>query len=484
MDVEQHEHQEEYHRSLEATLTGFLDLLTRHRVEREQSLRQAPAQRDLIDWLLTRQHHAEYQRRLMRLHPADIAFILEGLPGEDRLEVWGAVEPVRRGPILLELAEGVRDALIATMSQREIVAAVEHLESDEIAYLVPSLPEDAVAALLSSLDHRDRQQVREMLSFAEGTVGALMDIELVTVRDDVAIEVVLRYLRRHEELPEPFDQVFVVDRKGMLAGVLRLNDLLTEDPDCPVAEIMQRDPLTFSTHDPVTEAVGVFERYDLVSAPVVNIHGKLAGVLHFAAVMDFISEHADSQQLKQVGLDEDEDLFAPVVRSARNRWPWLAVNLMTALIASRVIGVFEATIEQQVALATLMPVVASVGGNTGNQTVALVIRGLALGQIVTSSLWIVVRRELAIATVNGLMWGCVVAVAAMLFYRQPLLSMVMGLAMCANLMIGALAGVFIPLGLERMGRDPVHGSSVLLTFVTDAMGFLLLLGLAAWWMFT
>lgn len=478
MEAEQHE---QYHRSLEATLGELLDLLARHRLERELSLRQAPDQRELVDSLLGRQHHAEYQRRLARMHPADIAFVLERLPVEERVQVWTAVEPARRGGVLLELADGVREGLIATMPQREIVDAAEHLESDEIAYLVPSLPQDAVAALLSSLDQRDRQKVREMLAFPEGTVGALMDIEFVTVRDDVVIEVVLRYLRRHEELPDPFDQVFVVDREGVLAGVLRLKDLLTHDPDCPVAEVMQRDPLAFTTHDPVTEAVDVFERYDLVSAPVVNLHGKLAGVLHFAAVMDFISAQAESQQLKQVGLDEDTDLFAPAVQSARNRWPWLGINLLTALVASRVIGAFEATIEQQVALAALMPVVASIGGNTGNQTVALVIRGLALGQIIASSLWIVVRRELAIAAVNGLLWGCVVAGAAALFYRQPLLSLVMGLAVCANLLIGALAGVFIPLALERLGRDPVLGSSVLLTFVTDAMGFLLLLGLAAWW---
>ena len=337
-----------------------------------------------------------------------------------------------------------------------------------------------MAALLSSLDQRERHKVREMLAFPEGTVGALMDIEMVTVRDDVVIEVVLRYLRRHQELPDPFDQVFVVDRDGVLVGILRLKDLLTHDPDRPVAEVMLREPLTFSTHDPASDAVGVFERYDLVSAPVVNLHQRLTGVLHFAAVMDFISEQAESQQLKQVGLTEDEDLFAPVMDSARNRWPWLGLNLLTALVASRVIGAFEATIQQQVALAALMPVVASIGGNTGNQTVALMIRGMALEQIVASSLWVVVRKELSIALVNGLLWGSVVALAALLFYREPALSLVMGSAVAVNLLIASLAGVFIPLALEQTGRDPVLGSSVLLTFVTDAMGFLVFLGLAAW----
>ncbi|HQY70309.1 MAG TPA: magnesium transporter [Pseudomonadales bacterium] len=477
MDQQQ---REQYHRSLEATLVETLELLEKHRLERELSLRQASGQRELVDALLARQHKGEFQRRLARMHPADIAFVLERLPTDDRLELWALVDAERRGGVLLELADGVRDSLIAAMPQREIVDAAEHLETDEIAYLVPSLPQETVAALLSSLDQRERHKVREMLAFPEGTVGALMDIEMVTVRDDVVIEVVLRYLRRHEELPDPFDQVFVVDRDGVLVGILRLKDLLTHDPDRPVAEVMLREPLTFSTHDPASDAVGVFERYDLVSVPVVNLHQRLTGVLHFAAVMDFISEQAESQQLKQVGLTEDEDLFAPVMDSARNRWPWLGLNLLTALVASRVIGAFEATIQQQVALAALMPVVASIGGNTGNQTVALVIRGMALEQIVASSLWVVVRKELAIALVNGLLWGSVVALAALLFYRQPALSLVMGSAVAVNLLIASLAGVFIPLALKQTGRDPVLGSSVLLTFVTDAMGFLVFLGLAAW----
>lgn len=477
MDQQQ---REQYHRSLEATLVETLDLLEKHRLERELSLRQASGQRELVDALLARQHKGEFQRRLARMHPADIAFVLERLPTDDRLELWALVDAERRGGVLLELADGVRDSLIAAMPQREIVDAAEHLETDEIAYLVPSLPQDTVVALLSSLDQRERHKVREMLAFPEGTVGALMDIEMVTVRDDVVIEVVLRYLRRHEELPDPFDQVFVVDRDGVLVGILRLKDLLTHDPDRPVAEVMLREPLTFTTHDPASDAVGVFERYDLVSVPVVNLHHRLTGVLHFAAVMDFMSEQAESQQLKQVGLTEDEDLFAPVMDSARNRWPWLGLNLLTALVASRVIGAFEATIQQQVALAALMPVVASIGGNTGNQTVALVIRGMALEQIVASSLWVVVRKELAIALVNGLLWGSVVALAALLFYRQPALSLVMGSAVAVNLLIASLAGVFIPLALKQTGRDPVLGSSVLLTFVTDAMGFLVFLGLAAW----
>ena len=476
------QHVELYQRSLEATLEEIISLFGKQQLEREISLRQTPGEGGLVGSLLERQHRGELERRITRLHPADIAFVLERLPQEDeRQALWSVVPPERRGGVLLELAEGVRDSLVAMIPQADIVAATAQLESDEIAWLVPSLPKDAVAAVMSQLDQRDRHQVREMLSFPEGTVGALMDFEMVTVRDDIDVEVVLRYLRRHRELPEPFDQVFVVDKEGVLVGVLRLRDLLTNDPDTPVGEIMLRDALVFSTHDPADEAVKAFERYDLVSAPVVNLHRRLAGVLHFAEVMDLISDKAENQQLIQVGLSEDEDLFGPVRQSATHRWPWLGLNLITALIASRVIGAFEATIQQQVALAALMPIVASLGGNTGNQTVALVIRGIALEQISTGSLWVVVRKELAIAAINGFVWGSVVALAALAFYGQPMLSTVMGVAIAANLLIAALAGVFIPLGLNALGRDPVHGSSVLLTFVTDSMGFLLFLGLAALW---
>ena len=439
------QHVELYQRSLEATLEEILAILDKQQLERDVSLRQSQGQGELVGALLARQHRGELERRTVRMHPADIAFVLERLPEEQEREaLWEVIPATRRGGVLLELADGVRESLVAGMPQQEIVEAAAHLESDEIAWLVPSLPKDAVAAVMSQLDQRDRSQVREVLSFPEGTVGALMDFDMVTVRDDVDVEVVLRYLRRHKELPEPFDQVFVVDHDAVLVGVLRLRDLLTNDPDTTVSEIMVRDALVFSTHDPADEAVRAFERYDLVSAPVVNLHRRLAGVLHFAEVMDLISEKAENQPLKQVGLNEDEDLFAPVLQSATHRWPWLGLNLLTALIASRVIGAFEATIQQQVALAALMPIVASIGGNTGNQTVALMIRGIALEQISSSNLGVVVRKEMSIAGVNGAMWGSVVAIAAFLFYGQIMLSLIMGFAVAANLLIASLAGVFIP----------------------------------------
>ncbi|MCC7410141.1 MAG: magnesium transporter [Gammaproteobacteria bacterium] len=470
---------EQHHRSLQAQLDEMVELLDKQALEREISLRQTGARQDLVEALVSRQQLAEVQRRLDRLHPADVAYVLERLPPERRRQIWTLVRPERRGAILIELADAVRDNLIALTAPGDLVLAAEHLDSDQIADLVPSLPADTVLAIMSTLDSRDRSQVREVLAFPEGTVGALMEFDMVTVREDVALDVVLRYLRRLGELPEVVDQLFVVDRIGEFKGILRLKDLLTHDPEHLVGEVMIREPLVFSTDDPARDAVAAFERYDLVSAPVVNLHERLTGVLRVDAVMDFMSEAAENERLRQVGLREDEDLFAPMWRSTRNRWPWLAINLLTAFVASRVIGVFEGTIERLVALATLMPIVASLGGNTGNQTIALVVRGLALDQINRANVLHVVGKEVGISIVNGLLWGAVVGLVTVFLYGKPGIGLVMALAVVLNLLIASVAGVFIPIVLHARGRDPVLGASVMLTFITDAMGFLIFLGLAA-----
>ncbi|MGE0386240.1 MAG: magnesium transporter [Gammaproteobacteria bacterium] len=467
-----------FHRNLQSTVDDIVELLDKQALVRDVSLKQAPDRTDLVETLVARQQFVQLQRRVERMHPADVAYVLERLALERRTELWTIVPAERRGAVLLELADAVRDQLVESMAPTDIVAAAEHLDSDQIADLVPSLPKDTVVALMSALDSQDRREVGEVLSYPPGSVGALMDLDVVTVREDVSLDVVLRYLRRRDDLPEPVDQIFVVDRGGELKGLLRLKDLLTNDPDRLVSELMVREPLVFTTDDPARDAVQAFERYDLVSAPVVTGHKKLTGVLRFDAVLDHISETAENELLKQVGLREDEDLFAPVWRSTRNRWPWLAVNLLTAFIASRVIGVFEGTIERIVALATLLPIVASLGGNTGNQTVALVIRAIALEQIGRANVLRVMGKELGISLVNGAVWGAVVGAVAYLLYHSAGIAAVMTLAMILNLLIASLAGVFVPLGLHWTGRDPVHGSSVILTFITDSMGFFLFLAMA------
>ena len=305
---------------------------------------------------------------------------------------------------------------------------------------------------------------------------------MVKVREDVSLEAVLRYLRRFEALPDHTDQVFVVDRNDRLQGSLPLGELLINEPEAMVADVMQRDVLRLDPLDDASEAAQAFERYDLVSAPVVDPQGRLIGRLIVADVLDVIREEGESDLFQQAGLIEEEDLFSSVWNSAKNRWLWLAVNLCTAFFASRVIGAFEGTIEKVVALAALMPIVAGIAGNSGNQTMTLVIRSLALGQVTSGNARRLLYKELAIAGLNGVVWGGIAGLFAWWLYRGSaqggLLGLTMTLAIVLNLLVGAMIAMAVPLVLERSGRDPAIGSSVLLTFSTDSMGFFIFLGLA------
>lgn len=468
-----------HQRNLQSTLDAVIDLLNKQELVSSFTARQATPRQDLLQDLLARQQLAEIERTLAQLHPADLAYVLEGLPHGRREKIWSLIKPEQRGAVLLELSEAVRDHLIGGMQGAEIIGAAEHLDSDEIADLVPSLPRDTVLQLLNTLDDKDRAQVQSALAFPAGTVGALMDLDVVTVREDVDLDVVLRYLRQRKGIPKHTDQLCVVDRDGTLKGLLPVHELLVHDPNTQVAAVMTRNPVVFHTDALANDAVSAFERYNLISAPVVNIHHRLVGILRIEEVMDFLNEAVHRERLSQVGLSEDEDLFGPIVKSGRNRWMWLSLNLMTAFIASRVVGVFEGTIGKLAALAALMPIVASIAGNSGNQTVALVIRGLALNQISAGNLRQLVVKELGIGLMNGALWGAVVGVFAFVFYFKLSLALVMTAAMMLNLLIGALAGVLFPIALHRFGRDPVMGSSVMLTAVTDSMGFFIFLGLAS-----
>jgi magnesium transporter len=316
------------------------------------------------------------------------------------------------------------------------------------------------------------------MSYPEDSVGALMDFDLVATREDVTLEVVLRYLRRLEELPDHTDQIFVVDRKEVLKGVLPVNALLVNDPDRLVSDVMKQDVLKLTPADSAAEASQAFERYDLVSAPVVDDRDRLVGKVSVDAVLDYIREAAESERLKMGGLRETEDLFASVWASAKNRWTWLAVNLITAFVASRVISVFEGSIERLVALAALMPIVAGIGGNSGNQTITMIVRALALGQITQTSARKLLAKEITIAVLNGLVWGGIVGGFAMLLYDSVALGLVMTAAMTLNLLVAALFGVFIPMLMVKAGRDPAVGSSVMITAITDSGGFFIFLGLA------
>ncbi|MBK3747594.1 magnesium transporter [Stutzerimonas balearica] len=421
---------------------------------------------------------AQLQLRLDELHPADVAHILEALPLDERLAVWQLVKTERDGDILLEVSDAVRETLIADMDDQELLAAAKEMDADELADLAPELPRDVVHELMESLDAQQRERVRSALSYDEDQVGALMDFEMVTIREDVSLEVVLRYLRRLKELPGHTDKLFVVDYDGVLKGVLPIKRLLVNDPEKQVAEVMATDPVTFHPDEDAYEAAQAFERYDLVSTPVVDKGGKLIGRLTIDEMVDLIREESESEVLNMAGLREEEDIFASVWKSVRNRWAWLAVNLVTAFLASRVIGLFDGSIEKLVALAALMPIVAGIGGNSGNQTITMIVRAMALDQVGTGNTLRLLRKEAGVGLVNGLLWGGVIGFVAYWLYGNWALGVVMTAAMTLNLLLAALMGVLIPMTLARLGRDPAMGASVMITAMTDSGGFFIFLGLA------
>ena len=433
---------------------------------------------ELVESLTHRQSLLELQQLLDRLHSADVAHILEALPQEDRLTIWNLVKAEHDGEILLEVSDAVRETLIAAMAGHELVAATGQLDADEIADLAPDLPRSVIDDVFRSLPVEEREQLRAAMSYPEDSVGALMDFDMVTIREDVTLEVVLRYLRRLDELPGHTDQLFVVDRDEHLKGVLPLNRLLVSDPVTEVAAVMSTEMLKLRPDDKAQQAAHAFERYDLVSASVVDGEGRLVGRVTVNAVMDFIREESENEALKLGGLSEEEDLFAPVWKSVRNRWVWLSVNLVTAFIASRVIGVFEDSIEKLVALAALMPIIAGIGGNSGNQTITMIVRALALGQLNLSNARKLFAKEIGVSAVNGMVWGSAVGLFAFFIYDSVALGLVMALAMTLNLLLAGSLGVMIPLLLQKFGRDPAAGSSVMITAVTDSGGFFIFLGLA------
>ncbi|HRQ06176.1 MAG TPA: magnesium transporter [Nitrosomonas halophila] len=433
---------------------------------------------DLVESVIQKQNLASLQNMLDKLHPADIAHILEALPLDDRLIVWGLVKAEHDGEVLLEVSDAVRQTLIEDMNSKELVAAAEQLDADEIADLAPDLPSYVMEDVFRSLPMEEREHLRAAMSYPEDAVGALMDFDVITVREDVRIEVVLRYLRRLGELPDHTDQLFVVDRDEHLKGVLLLNQLLVSDPETAVVEVMKREMVKFHPDDKAEQATQAFERYDLVSASVVTPDGKLLGRVTVNAVIDFMRERADYEARNQAGLSEEEDLFAPIWKSVQNRWAWLAINLVTAFIASRVIGLFEDSIEKLVALAALMPIVAGVGGNSGNQTITMIVRAIALGQVNQDSTFKLITKEIGVSIVNGIVWGSVIGFIAYIIYQNAQLGLVLALAMLLNLLLAALVGVLIPLVRKQLGRDPALGSSVMITAVTDSGGFFIFLGLA------
>jgi magnesium transporter len=464
--------------NLSKLLKDVNDLLGKNKIVEDLVDKQEMPKQKLIKNLVQKQNLSSLGKLLNSLHSADVAFILESLPLDDRLIVWDLVRADRDGEILLEVSDSVRQTLIADMDSTELLAAAERLDTDEIADIAADLPEDVLQDLLQSLDSNNRERLESALSYPEDQVGALMDFDIVTIRDDISLEVALRYLRKIKKLPELTDKLFVVNRSQKILGVLSLKKIVVNEPELMVKDVMAQDAVLFKDTDDAAEAAKAFERYDLVTAPVVNDQNKLVGRITVDAVMDYIREETDSNALSMVGLREGEDIFSSIWKSVRNRWAWLAINLITALIASRVIGVFEGSIEKVVALAALMPIVAGVGGNSGNQTTTMIVRAIALGQVSVSHLRQLLFKEIGVAILNGILWGGVLGFIAFYLYGNSSLAIVMTTAMTLNLILAAIMGVMIPFTLSKSGRDPAVGSSVLITAMTDSGGFFIFLGLA------
>lgn len=420
----------------------------------------------------------QVSRLLGELHPAEIAHVLESLPAPERELIWSHVPAESEGEVLLRLSDEVRASLISKMAPEDLVAATETLDTDDLADILPEMPEHVARELLLSMEYQDRLRLESVMSYPEDTAGGLMDLNTVVVRADITLDVVLRYLRLRGEIPETTDHLFVTNRDGKYLGLLSIRDLLTHDPGLTVAELLRRDVEGIPANTSDTEVAGLFERRDLVTAPVVDDAGRLLGRITIDDVVDVIRDEADHSFMSMAGLNEEEDMFAPVITSARRRMVWLGINLITAFLASWVISQFEVAIGKLVALAVLMPIVASMGGIAGSQTLTLVVRGLALGRIGERNARQLVRKELAVGVLNGVFWALVIAVSSALWFQNAELGLVIGAAVIVNLAVAAAAGATIPLILRRLGADPALGGSVVLTTVTDVVGFMAFLGLA------
>ena len=417
---------------------------------------------------------------LNSLNGAEIGDLLESLPQAKRQVVWDLVKVDLDADVLVEVNDEVRAGLIADTSPDELIQAMGGLDIDDLADILDDLPDDVIAEVLRAMDRQDRERLAQVLSYPEDSAGGLMDPNVVTVRPDVTLDVVLRYLRLRGELPEVFDLLFVVNRAGKYLGQLKLADVLTKDPADEVSELMDTSTEAIPVDMPASQVALEFEHDDLVSAPVVDPTGLLLGRITIDDVVDVIREEGEHMVLTAAGLDEEDDMFAPVVQSARRRWVWLGVNLVTALVAAVVLYTFEPTLDQLVELAVLFPVVMSMGGIAGTQTLTLMIRGMATGQVSARNSMAILRKELAVGVLNGIVFSIVVAIIAYMWYGNPGLGLVMAVAIIVNLVAGALAGALIPVVLKKMSIDPALAGGVVLTTVTDVVGIFAFIGLASY----
>ncbi|USD65002.1 magnesium transporter [Vibrio sp. SCSIO 43136] len=418
------------------------------------------------------------RRMLQDLEPEDIAHLLEASPRKSRDVLWQLTDPEDYGEILDELSEDVKDNLVAKMGAEKLAEATEGLETDDMAYVLRSLPEDLSQQVLSQMDIADRQRVETALSYQEDTAGSLMNTDVITIRSDVDVDVVLRYLRMKGELPEATDALYVVNEESQLQGYLHLTTLLTSQPDVAIKDIMEDPDEAISVNTNDSDVASLFERRNWVSAPVVDEENRLVGRITIDDVVDVIREDAEHSMMSMAGLDDEEDTFAPVLKSARKRSIWLGANVLAALAAASVSNMFEATLEQMAAIAVLMTIVPSMGGVAGNQTVALVIRGLALGHIGDSNQRELLLKEAAIGFLNGMLWALIIGGIVVVWKDNWMLGGIISAAMMTNLFVAGVAGVSIPILLKRMNIDPALAGGMALTTVTDVVGLMVFLGLA------
>jgi len=424
--------------------------------------------------------HEEAIDQLKDLHPGEIALLLEAIKPKDRTVVWPGIEASIQGEVLKEVNEDVQSQLIDEMSVEDLVKATEKLDTDDLADIVPNLPESAVHSLLLTLDYKHRERLNKVLEYPEDSAGGLMNTDFITVRPDVSISAVIRYLRLLKEMPVDTDQVFVVDRNFTYLGSLLISTLLTEEPEQVIMSLINSDfskPIHADTDE--SEVALLFEQRNLISAPVIDENNQLVGRITIDDVVDVIRDQAEHSVMSMVGLDEDEDVFAPIFQSTMRRSIWLGVNLVTAFIAVYFIGLFEATLQQKIALAILMPVVASMGGIAGTQTLIIVTRGIATGRVTTANIKSLINKEVAVSGLNGIIWSIVIALVTYYWFTDVVLSVVIGLAIIVNLVVAAFSGAFLPLLLTKVKIDPALAGGVILTTITDVIGFVAFLGLAA-----
>ena len=424
--------------------------------------------------------HDEAKLQIQDLHPGELALLFEAIQPKDRSILWPGIEISVQGEILKEVNEDVQSQLIAEMSVDSLVKATEKLDTDDLADIVPNMPESAVHSLLLTLDFKHRERLNKVLSYPENSAGGLMNTDFITVRPDVSIRAVIRYLRLLKEMPVDTDQVFVVDRNFNYLGSLLITSLLTAEPQEMVEKFISNDfskPVDADTDE--SEVALLFEQRNLISAPVIDEDNQLVGRITIDDVVDVIRDQAEHSVMSMVGLDEDEDVFAPILHSSKKRSIWLGVNLITALIAVYFIGLFEATLQQKIALAILMPVVASMGGIAGTQTLIIVTRGIATGKVTTANIKALINKELAVSGLNGIIWSLVIGLITYYWFSDLLLSLIIALAIITNLIVAAFSGAFLPLLLSKLRIDPALAGGVILTTITDVIGFVAFLGLAA-----